>query len=164
MPKSLLISRVGLWTAVGVVVPFLFHQAGIAGKILLPMHFPVLLAGFLLGPWAGFWVGVLSPTLSFLLTGMPPFPIVLAMVPELIAYGAIGGWLHGRGIGVILALLGAMAAGRVVLGLAIWGLTIGLGLRISPVAFVTGAVLTGLPGIAIQLGTIPIIVEKLKGR
>lgn len=40
-------------TALGILVPFLFHQVGIAGKVFLPMHFPVLIAGMLLGPTAG---------------------------------------------------------------------------------------------------------------
>jgi len=161
LSKPQLVSRIGLWTALGVAVPFLFHQFGIAGKVFLPMHFPVFLAGLLCGPWAGFWVGVLSPSLSFLLTGMPPFPLVLAMVPELATYGTLSGWLYGRGMAVVPALLGAMVVGRCVLGLALWALSFVLRLQISPHTFVTGAVLTGLPGIAAQLFLIPVLVKKL---
>lgn len=161
MSKSQLVSRISLWTALGVAVPFLFHQFGIAGKIFLPMHFPVFLAGLTCGPWAGFWVGVLSPSLSFLLTGMPPFPLVLAMVPELATYGALSGWLRGRGVPLVPSLLGAMALGRCALGLALWVLGLVLRLHISPSAFLAGAVLTGLPGIAAQLLLIPLLVKKL---
>ncbi|HIE04745.1 MAG TPA: ECF transporter S component [Candidatus Latescibacteria bacterium] len=161
LSKSLLVSRIGLWTALGIAVPFLFHQFGIAGKVFLPMHFPVFLAGLLCGPWAGFWVGVLSPSLSFLLTGMPPFPFVLAMVPELTTYGTLSGWLYSRGTAVVPALLGAMVLGRCVLGLAMWVLSFFLRLHISPLAFVAGAVLTGLPGTAAQLSLIPVLVKKL---
>ncbi|RKY70366.1 MAG: ECF transporter S component, partial [Candidatus Latescibacterota bacterium] len=50
----------------------IFHQFGIAGKVFLPMHFPVIVAGLLFGPFSGLLVGLFSPVLSFLLTGMPP--------------------------------------------------------------------------------------------
>ncbi len=159
--RSYLLSRTALLIAVGVLVPFLFHQVGIAGKIFLPLHFTVLLTGFLLGPWAGIWVGVLSPTLSFLLTGMPPFPLVLAMVPELATYGFVSGWLYKKGVGVLPSLLVAMAAGRIVLGGAMWGLARILGFSISPLAFVAGAVVTGLPGIVVQIVGIPLLLGRL---
>jgi len=136
-----------LLIAVGVLLPMIFHQMGIAGKVFLPMHFPVIIAGFLFGPLSGVLVGCFSPVLSFLLTGMPPFPTVLAMVPELMTYGAVSGWLYrgvrasvciswlsamvGRLIGrqpeaiwrwasVYVSLLSTMIAGRIVYGLALW--------------------------------------------
>jgi len=83
------------------------------------------------------------------------------MVPELTTYGTLSGWLHGRGIAVVPALLGAMVVGRCVLGLALWVLSFVLRLQRSPHTFVTGTVLTGLPGIAAQLFLIPVLVKKL---
>lgn len=38
-----------LFLALGLVVPQLFHLLGGAGPVFLPMHLPVLLAGFYLG-------------------------------------------------------------------------------------------------------------------
>ena len=32
-----------LLIAVGVLLPMIFHQLGIAGKVFLPMHFPVII-------------------------------------------------------------------------------------------------------------------------
>ena len=152
-----------LLIALGVLLPMIFHQIGIAGKVFLPMHFPVIIAGFLLGPLSGVLVGFFSPALSFLLTGMPPFPLVLAMVPELMTYGTVSGWLHERlELDVWIALPVAIVTGRVVLGLAWWVLFHILELPVPPVVFVIGGLVTGLPGIIGQLVLIPLLVRGIK--
>ena len=58
-----------LLAAVGVLLPQVFHMIGgtVTGAMFLPMHIPVLLAGMLYGPMCGASVGVLAPTLSFLI-------------------------------------------------------------------------------------------------
>ena len=61
----------GLFVALGIVIPIAFHAIG-AGPVFLPMHIPVLLAGFTIGPTIGCLVGAVTPILSSLLTGMPP--------------------------------------------------------------------------------------------
>ena len=150
-----------LLIALGVLVPMIFHQFGIAGKIFLPMHFPVIIAGLLFGPLSGLLVGLFSPALSFLLTGMPPFPTVAVMVPELITYGAVSGWLHGRfKINVWIVLPAAIVAGRVVLGLAWWAMFHILDLPVPPVLIVMSGLVTGLPGIIGQLVLIPLFMKK----
>ena len=150
-----------LLIALGVLVPLLFHQFGIAGKVFLPMHFPVLIGGLLFGPFSGVLVGLFSPVLSFLLTGMPPFPTVLMMVPELMTYGAISGWLHMRfKINVWIALPAAIVAGRIVYGLAWWAMFHILNLPVTPLLAVVGGVTIGLPGIISQLVLIPLFIKK----
>lgn len=152
-----------LLTAVGVVVPFFFHQFGMAGKVFLPMHFPVLIAGFLLGPLGGMMVGFLCPTVSALLTGMPPLPYLSVMVPELMTYGGVSGALYRWSKrNIWMALLGAMAAGRAVLGLTGWVMAHLLDIHLTPVAFMTGAMVTGLPGIVGQLILIPLLMWRLR--
>ena len=49
------------------------------------------MAGLLLGPAYGAAVGVLSPLLSALLTGMPPLTRLPFMVLELLVYGLVSG-------------------------------------------------------------------------
>ena len=51
------------------------------GNMLCPMHFPILLCGFVLGgPW-GLAVGFAAPLLRSVLFGMPPmFPIAISML------------------------------------------------------------------------------------
>ena len=66
----------GLLLAIGVVLPQLFHAVGgpTMGKIFLPLHVAVLMAGLLLGPMLGLLVGILLPVASFLASGMPAPP------------------------------------------------------------------------------------------
>ena len=154
-----------LLVALGILIPMVFHQFGIGGKVFLPMHFPVIIGGLLFGPWCGFLVGLLSPVLSFLLTGMPPLapPILLVMIPELITYGILSGWLRSKfRAPILLVLFGAMVGGRVVAGLAVWGLIHILDFHVKPWVFVWGAIVTGLPGIVGQIVLIPLLVQRLK--
>lgn len=44
--KNLVMSA--LFVALGILIPMIFHSMGL-GKAFLPMHIPVLLAGFILG-------------------------------------------------------------------------------------------------------------------
>ena len=83
-----------LCLALCMVLPFLTGQIPEIGSALSPMHIPVLLAGFLCGPWWALAVGAVAPVLRFALFGMPPiFPTGLAMCFELATYGLISGLL-----------------------------------------------------------------------
>ncbi|WP_337617417.1 ECF transporter S component [Acidaminococcus timonensis] len=153
--------RAGLLVALGILIPFVTgHGFGMAGNILLPMHFTVLLSGFLLGPQGGLLVGVMTPILSSLLTGMPPaFPMLPAMVGELGTYGLATGALWQRGKGLYISLLGAMVLGRVVHALLMvcfiaWqGKAIGFSLLFFLVQ--------GIPGTVLQLVLLPAILRRL---
>ena len=48
----------GLLIALALVLPMAFHLTGVPqpGQVFLPMHIPVLLGGFVLGPVFGFFV------------------------------------------------------------------------------------------------------------
>lgn len=51
MNKTVTITRMGLLTAVGLILPYVTsHAFGVSGTILLPMHFPIFLMGMLCGP------------------------------------------------------------------------------------------------------------------
>ena len=108
-----------LFIALGILLPITFHMVGM-GKVFLPMHIPILLAGFFCGPAIGAMVGFITPLLSAVMTGMPPFmpPMAQIMVFELAAYGLLTGLLFNRfRLGVYPSLLLAMLAGRAVHGL-----------------------------------------------
>ena len=129
------------------------------------MHIPPLLAGFLLGPASGIIVGVLAPGLSHLLTGMPPTYAVPLMSLELPMYGLIAGLAYKRlGINVYISLILAMIVGRIMFGLGLLGLGLFIDLPYSAAKFFStgGAIVSGLPGIAVQIVAIPIIVAALK--
>lgn len=159
----------GLLLALGVLVPQVIHATGIPqiGNILLPMHIPVLLAGFCLGPVYGGLVGLICPFISAFF-GMPPMDRAPFMMGELAVYGAVSGALcaytplmRKKG-GTYAVLLTAMVSGRVMYALmlagAAWLLHIPCG---GPMAAVTATV-TGLPGIVIQLVLVPLLLLALR--
>ena len=152
----------GLMLAMGIVLPVTFHMLGL-GSTFLPMHIPVLLAGFILDLPFAFLVGAATPLLSSLLTGMPPlFPVLPYMVCELAAYAAVASIMSSRKYNVYLSLLASMLAGRIVAGLAVWVLANLFAANLpSPPVFVASAVTTGLPGIVVQLVLLPPLVVLL---
>ena len=157
------ISLTGLFIALGVVLPIAFHQFHLAGRIFLPMHIPVLLAGILVGPMSGMIVGLVCPTLSFLLTGMPPAYAVPLMTLELPLYGLVGGIaIRKLKTPLIPSLILAMIIGRLgfAVGLFILGRLIELPYGIK--YFILYAIPTGLPGIILQIILIPILVVGIR--
>lgn len=151
--------------AIGIILPQMLHLLPIAnvGSVLLPMHIPVLICGFICGYKYGAICGIILPFLSFVLTGMPPlFPIGLSMMAELATYGLLAGIFYEVTKGKILpALLIAMIGGRIVLGISnaiLFGLA---GMPYGFEVFIGGAFVTALPGIIIQLLIIPPIMFAL---
>jgi niacin transporter len=83
--------------------------------MLLPMHWPVILAGLVFGWRAGLLVGLLSPSVSHLISGMPFPPMIPGMTIELASYGFVGGFLRERiHLNALLSVLIALVVGRVV--------------------------------------------------
>lgn len=158
----------GLMLAFCLLLPFLTGQIQQIGNMLLPMHLPVLLCGYLCGPgWAAL-VGFAAPLVRYLLFGMPVlYPMGLSMAFELAAYGAAVGllWPRVRGLGakgVYAALLPAQLLGRLVWGavrFAMMGLT---GTEFSFALFLSGAVTTAVPGILLQWALVPLLVRALQ--
>lgn len=156
-----------LFLALAFVLPLLTGQVPKVGNMLCPMHFPVLLCGFVLGgPW-GLAVGVAAPLLRSVLFGMPPmFPVAISMAFELATYGAVSGWMYKKVRHTLpmmyAALATAMVAGRLVWG-AVRFVLAGLSGSAFPFsAFLSGALLTAVPGIIAQLILIPLILTALQ--
>ena len=152
--------------ALCLVLPFLTGQIPEIGSMLLPMHIPVLLCGFLCGGGWGAAVGFTAPLLRHLLFGMPPMPGCISMALELATYGFVVGLLHrklGKGVkGIYVSLICAMAAGRLVWGIAQMAI-MGLNGGSFPFsAFVAGAFTSAIPGIVLQLVLLPILVRALE--
>ena len=153
--------------ALCMVLPFLTGQIPEIGSALSPMHIPVLLAGFLCGPWWAAAVGAVAPILRFALFGMPPiFPTGLAMCFELAAYGLVSGLLYAKlpkkNANIYVALVTAMVLGRVLWGcvmVVLMGIT---GAGFTWAAFVAGAFVNAVPGIIVHILLIPIIVLALR--
>ncbi|MBU9735254.1 ECF transporter S component [Diplocloster agilis] len=157
----------GVFIALGIVLPFFTGQIPQIGSMLLPMHIPVLLCGFVCGWPLGLIVGFITPLLRSALFGMPPlFPTALAMAFELAAYGTLSGLcykiLRKKVSTVYLSLILSMIGGRIVWGVVSLILSTIAGTLFTWQIFAGGAVLNAVPGIILQLVVIPPIVLALK--
>lgn len=154
-----------VFLALSVLLPIGFHQVGLGGRIFLPMHIPALLAGFVAGPWSGLMVGLLGPGLSYLATGMPPTYAIPLMTLELALYGITAGVLYYRmNLNLYVSLIAAMIAGRIMFGIGLFllGFVVELPYTASQWFSTAGAMVTGWPGLLVQLAIIPPIVLALR--
>ena len=154
--------------AIGLVLPFATGQIPEIGNMLLPMHIPVLLCGFICGWKYGLAVGALLPIIRSLIFGMPPlYPSALTMAFELAAYGFLTGFLYmilkkKNLTTVYISLIIAMIAGRIIKGIAnavCYGI---INKGYTFMMFISGAFLEAVPGIIIQLILIPAILLAVK--
>lgn len=163
--KNIVLAAVCL--ALCLVLPFLTGQIPQIGSTLCPMHIPVLLAGFLCGPWWAMAVGAAAPLLRFALFGMPPiFPTGTAMCFELAVYGLVSGLLYARlpkkTASIYVSLIGAMLAGRIVWGVVMAVISGVTGSAFTWTAFLAGAFINAVPGIVVHILLIPVAVIALK--
>ena len=162
--KRLVLSA--LFLALAYILPYFTGNIPQIGAMLLPMHIPVLLCGFVCGaPW-GLVVGLIAPVMRSVLTGgFPPMvPTAAAMAFELAAYGFVSGFAYRRlpkslG-GTYAALIAAMVSGRIIWGVVMALITLGGG-TFTFATFVAGAFTNAVPGIVLQLAAIPAIVFAL---
>lgn len=155
-----------LFLAVGIVLPIFTGQIPQIGKMLLPMHLPVLLCGLICGWQYGGVVGFILPFLRYVMFGMPPMPNGVAMAFELAAYGAIVGILYSRSrwqciIALYRSLLVAMIGGRVIWAVVRVVMTGVTSVPFTWEIFLTDAFLSAIPGIILQLVFIPTLMVAL---
>lgn len=166
MNKTKQLVLTALFVALGVVLPQAFHAIPNAGSIFLPMHIPVLIAGFATGPVYGLICGILTPVLSHLIFSMPPAPVLPGMLCELAMYGLMTGLLNkvvkieNNLVKNYVVLIGAMLCGRITYGI-LNALIFRAG-NYSMQAWISAALITAIPGIIIQLVLIPILVDRLQ--
>ena len=156
-----------LFIALGLIMPFLTMQVREIGSMLLPMHIPVLICGFVCGWKYGLFVGFITPLLrSFIFTMPLMFPNAVSMAFELATYGAIVGLLyyifHNSKLKIYLSLLIAMFSGRLVWGVVMIILSGINKTTFSWQMFIGGALLNAIPGIILQLVLIPILIFTLE--
>ena len=153
--------------AMCLLLPFLTGQIPEIGRMLSPMHIPVLISGFVCGPVYALFVGLIAPTLRFFLFKMPPlFPVGIAMTFELATYGLVSGLLYKmlpkKTISIYISLIVAMIVGRLVWGIAMFVLAVGFGVNFSWEIFLSSTVLTAIPALVLHIAIIPVIVLALK--
>ena len=162
-----------LLLALGLVLPFVTGQIPEVGNMLLPMHLPVLICGLVCGWKWGAAVGFVLPILRSMLFQMPPLlPTMrtggaLCMAFELMTYGLVAGllygWLKKYRWGLIVSLLGAMLAGRIVWALASMVIyRIFADFPFTFQLFLAGGFLSAWPGMILQIILVPLLVRLLE--
>ena len=153
----------GILFAVGYVLPFLTGQIPTIGNMFCPMHLPVLICGFICGWKYGLFLGIVLPLFRSLTLSMPPlYPTAIAMAFEMGAYGLITGLLNkntDKPLNIVLRLLVAMLAGRLVWGTVMWMFALtNYVIEFNLTTFVMGAFITAWPGIITHLVLVPLTV------
>lgn len=158
-----------MFLALGWLLPFVTGQIHSIGNMLCPMHLPVMLCGFILGPVYGALIGFITPLTRTILFGMPVlYPFSICMALELATYGLICGLLYNlfkkkinNIFSIYLSLIISIILGRIVWGLA--RLFCGIVFRsyFTWSLFISGGFLTAWPGIIVQLVIIPLLMKIL---
>jgi niacin transporter len=159
-----------LMLAFGIVLPQLFHLTGIpqVGEVFLPMHIPVLLAGFLIGGEYGFAIGLLTPLISHFITEMPGTARLPFMMGELAIYGLVSGLLYHKAklknkkLGGLITLIASMVAGRLFYAAMLFVAASFLNIKCGGAIAAVTATVKGVYGIALQILVIPPIVYAAK--
>jgi len=157
----------GLMGALGLLLPIGFHALGWGGKIFLPMHLPVVVAGFLVSPGMAVALGVVVPFLSSVLTGMPPLapPVAPLMAVELAAKaGAASVLYRGLRLPMWVALPAALFTDWVVLALAAWLAAGVFAIKAGAIQYVAAAIAISLPGTILQVVAVPLTVLAIERR
>lgn len=155
-----------LFLALAYVLPFFTGNIPQIGSMLLPMHIPVILCGFICGGGWGMAVGFIAPLLRCALVGAPMFTMAVSMAIELMFYGLVSGLLYRRlpkNIGGVYAsLIIAMVAGRIAYGAVQMVMMTTSGDSYLLSMFVASTVTGSIPGIILQLILIPTIILALQ--
>lgn len=161
------LSLAGMLGALGLLLPIGFHALGWGGKIFLPMHLPLVVAGFLVGPATAASLGFLVPLLSSALTGMPPLapPIAPLMSLELMAKGALASLLYRRlALPMWFVLPVVLIVDWAVLGAAAYAAAGFFGITTGALKYVWAAIALSWPGTVLQLVGVPLGVAAIERR
>lgn len=150
-----------------VAVPQIFHLLGaslkvgpLLGQVFLPMHFAIFVVGLLAGPYVGLIVGIVSPAISFGLTGMPMVNMLPYMMIELAVYGLVAGFMANRKKPIIVKLLIAQISGRLVMALVYFIAATFFGQQVSAMQVLQSSRL-GLFGLVLQWIIVPLLVFRI---
>ena len=144
-----------LFIVTGILFPQFFHLLGL-GAAFLPMFLPIMLGSmFLSWPFA-LLTAILSPGISWLLTGMPPLvpPVLPVLMLELMLVALVISLLrHISALPVLATLLIAIVLDRIFLLVVVF--FIAPLLYLDHPLFSAALVAAGLPGIILQIIVVP---------
>jgi hypothetical protein len=88
------------------LLPFALHQIPDAGRMLMPIFFFTLIAGWRFGAQVAVITAMLSPLANHFLTGMPPTAALREIILQSALLGALAAIVAARSAKPTLALLG----------------------------------------------------------
>lgn len=160
--RSMVISAV--MAALALVLPMAFHATGL-GSNFLPMLLPLLLNAFLASAGWAIFTAAIVPWISAFTTGMPPVypPVALVMSGEALVMALAASTVYRFNRKVIWpALLVGIVADRLVSFVLVLLLSSRFGLPAKAVAI--GVFVRALPGVALQLAVIPLVLKAIGQR
>lgn len=160
----------GLFGALSLALPTLFHAFGLAGTLFLPMYWPLMALAFLVPARRAALVALVVPWASSVLTGMPlAWPPLAGVVSVELAVQVLAlGWLgrpsrncasaaSGSYRRAFFALAAVLVVGRFLHAGLVWALA--LAFPKLPAGILAGAsFLAGWPGVVAMLVFIPVFV------
>ncbi len=145
------------------ILPRLFHLLpGDIGRVLSPLHIPVLLCGLTCGWYFGAVCGAVAPLLSYLVSGMPVVAMLPSMTVECLIYGLVAGFLiyfiktKYKVLNLYISLFLAMLIGRVAYGMVNYYL-FGGEAALAPHIWLMGTFTSKLPGTILHLALVPLL-------
>ena len=151
-----------LLSAIGVALPRIFHvlAGSSSGATFLPMHIAVLVASLTFGALSGSIVAGSSIICSYLLTGMPALARLPYMLIELVIYADLLSTLNKK-FNSYVSLIATIILGRVLYAGVLFVAINVLGFQTYGISVIE-SIKVGLPGIVIQLASVPFIVKAIK--
>ena len=152
------------------VLPMAFHLTGVpaTGSSIFAYAHTCITRRICFRTCVWIFVGLFSPIISSVLTGMPAVGRLPFMMIELAVYGLVSGLMYNtfkfnkKKMGTYISLLTAMLCGRIVYAISLFVAVNLMGIQCGgPVAAVTATV-SGVPGIIIQVLIIPPVVYALE--
>lgn len=149
-------------SGIGIALPRIFHilAGSKAGATFLPMHIAVLIAALVFGTLSSSVVAGSSVIGSYLVTGMPTLARLPYMLIELIIYAVLLNILNKK-FNSYVSLLTTIILGRLFYAGVLFTAIHMLGFQAYGISVIQ-SVITGLPGIVIQLICVPFIAKAIK--
>ncbi|MGN0847089.1 MAG: energy-coupling factor ABC transporter ATP-binding protein [Kiritimatiellia bacterium] len=162
----------GLFGALALALPTLFHALGPVGPMLLPMYWPLVTLAFLVSTRRAAFVAACVPWVSACLTGMPllwpPLAAVLSLelavqVGLIGAFGRVRGDARGGVPRVVFVLGLVLALGRLLHAGLVW-LLAGAFPNLPAGVLAGASFLAGWPGVVAMLAFVPVFVGSFTRR
>lgn len=153
-----------LLSGIGVALPRIFHVlAGTnAGATFLPMHLAVLIAALTFGITSATVVAGSSVIFSYLLTGMPSLARLPYMLIELVIYAILLS-LFNKKFNSYISLTATIILGRVIYSGILFAAINVFSLPTYGISVIQ-SMITGIPGLIIQLLAVPFIAKIMNER